>query len=31
MKLSHTSHNIIITQYKSSFIMKKRKAENDIA
>ena len=22
MTLSHTSHNIIITQYKSSFIMK---------
>jgi len=25
MKLSHTSHNIIITQYKSSFIVKKEK------
>jgi len=29
--LSHTSHDIIITLYKSLFIMKIEKQKNDIA
>jgi len=31
MTLSHTSHNIVITLYKSLFIMKMEKQKNDVA